>query len=176
MENLKPRIPSFTAIDFETANYYRDSACAIGLVRVENCKIVSKDSFLIRPPSNWFVFTDLHGISWEDVKYAPTFEELWSVIKKYFRGVSFITVHNASFDKSVLLKCCERYRIKPPQKPFQCTTQISRNFWGIEYYGLEDVCDYFGITLNHHEALSDALACAKIMIKTLKRAYLTTEK
>ncbi len=176
MKNLQARVPFFTAIDFETANYYRDSACAIGLVRVEDSKIVSKDFFLIRPPSSWFVFTDLHGISWEDVKDAPTFEELWPIIKKYFRGVGFIAAHNDSFDKSVLLKCCERYGINPPRKPFHCTMQISRNFWGFEYYSLEDVCDYFGIPLNHHEALSDALACAKIMIKTLKRGYLIQRK
>ncbi|AFH49642.1 DNA polymerase III subunit epsilon [Ignavibacterium album JCM 16511] len=176
LKNSQQRYPSFLAIDFETANYYRDSACALGLVRVENCKIVAKESFLIRPPSQWFVFTDLHGITWEDVKDAPTFSELWPDIKKYFRGVDFITAHNAPFDRSVLMKCCERYRIEPPQKPFICTMQLSRSFWGFEYYRLNDVCDYFSIQLNHHEALSDALACAKIMIKTLKSGYLLRGK
>ena len=33
---------NFLALDFETANYYRDSACALGLVRVENDKIVDR--------------------------------------------------------------------------------------------------------------------------------------
>ncbi len=163
--------PSFLAIDFETANYYRDSACAVGLVLVQNNKIISKESFLIKPPSNWFVFTDLHGITWNDVKDKPTFKELWPTIKKYFRGIDFITAHNASFDRSVLNKCCDRYGLKPPAKPFLCTMQISRSFWGFEYYGLSDVCDYLKIPLNHHEALSDAVACAKIMIKTIKRGY-----
>ena len=171
MRKSQQKFPSFLAIDFETANYYRDSACAVGLVLVQNNKIISKESFLIKPPSNWFVFTDLHGITWKDVKDQPTFKELWPVIKNYFRGIDFITAHNASFDKSVLNKCCERYELQPPNKPFICTMQISRGFWGFEYYGLEDVCDYLKIPLNHHEALSDALACAKIMIKTIKRGY-----
>lgn len=173
-KNSSVKSPSFLAIDFETANYYRDSACAVGLVRVENHKIVVKQSFLIKPPSSWFVFTDLHGITWNDVKYAPTFGELWPEIKKFLRGVDFITAHNASFDKSVLFKCCERYGLKAPDKPFLCTMQISRSFWGFEHYALDDVCEYFRIPLNHHDALSDALACAKIMIKTLKRGYLET--
>lgn len=30
----------FTAIDFETANHKRESACSVGLVRVENEKVV----------------------------------------------------------------------------------------------------------------------------------------
>lgn len=36
--------PSFTAIDFETANRYRNSACAVGLVQVlsENVAIVTR--------------------------------------------------------------------------------------------------------------------------------------
>lgn len=171
-KNSNVKSPNFLAIDFETANYYRDSACAVGLVRVENHKIIDTQSFLIRPPSSWFVFTDLHGITWDDVKNVPTFGELWPEIKKLFRGVDFITAHNASFDKSVLFKCCESYGLKPPDKPFLCTMQISRSFWGFENYALDYVCEYFRIPLNHHDALSDALACAKIMIKTLKRGYL----
>ena len=34
------RGPTFVALDFETADYPRDSACALGLVRVENHRIV----------------------------------------------------------------------------------------------------------------------------------------
>ncbi len=161
----------FLAIDFETANHYRDSACAVGLVRVENNKIVSKDSFLIRPPSKKFEFTYLHGITWQDVKNEPTFDEIWLEIKNYFRGIDFIAAHNASFDRSVLYKTCERYNLKAPRKPFICTMQISRIFWGLSPYGLESVCEYFRIPLIHHEPLSDALACAKIMIKSLKSGY-----
>ena len=36
---------NFLALDFETANYYRDSACALGLARVENDKIVERASW-----------------------------------------------------------------------------------------------------------------------------------
>ena len=31
----------FTAIDFETADHGRDSACAVGLARVENCRVTA---------------------------------------------------------------------------------------------------------------------------------------
>ena len=36
------RGPTFVALDFETADYPRDSACALGLVRVENHRIVQR--------------------------------------------------------------------------------------------------------------------------------------
>lgn len=42
-------MPSFVAIDFETANPSRGSACAIGLVKVEKGKIVAKEVRLIDP-------------------------------------------------------------------------------------------------------------------------------
>jgi DNA polymerase III subunit epsilon len=35
-------LPTFTAIDFETANYFRDIACAVGLVRVERGRVVRR--------------------------------------------------------------------------------------------------------------------------------------
>jgi len=75
---------NFLALDFETANYYRDSACALGLVRIENNKIVDRTSFLIRPPYKYFVFTYIHGITWEDVENEPTFEQYWKSIKPFF--------------------------------------------------------------------------------------------
>ena len=42
---------SFVAIDFETANHERDSACAVGLVTGYDGRIERVRSFLIRPPS-----------------------------------------------------------------------------------------------------------------------------
>ena len=59
--------PTFVAIDFETADYGRDSACALALVRVEAGVIVQRAFHYIRPPRARMVFTYLHGISWEQV-------------------------------------------------------------------------------------------------------------
>ena len=40
----------FAAIDFGTADYGRDSACAVAVVRVAGGEIVDRAHFLIRPP------------------------------------------------------------------------------------------------------------------------------
>src|ERR1700692_2968406 len=118
---------NFVAIDFETANQSRNSACSIGIVRVENNKIVHKCVHLIRPPSSDFMFTYIHGISWKDVKGAPTFQEVWKEINPYFEGIDFLAAHNASFDASVLKACCVTYNIKPPVIPFTCTMNLARS-------------------------------------------------
>jgi DNA polymerase-3 subunit epsilon len=159
---------SFLALDFETAGYRRDSACALGLVRVENQEIVKRAFHLIRPPSPEFVFTWLHGISWEDVIYEPTFENLWPTIEPLFAGVDFLVAHNAPFDRSVLRACCEGGGIPPPATPFECTVKWARSVWNIRPTKLPDVCGRLGIPLRHHEAASDSEACARIMIEVLK--------
>ncbi len=154
----------FTAIDFETADNGRDSACAVGLVRVEDEKIVRSEYRLIRPPRPDMLFTYIHGITWEEVANEPSFAEVWPELADLFEGIEFITAHNAPFDKGVLNACCAAARLEPPPLPFICTVKLSKKELGINPAKLSHVCHHLSIPLNHHNALSDAEACARIMI------------
>ena len=167
---------NFLAIDFETANQSRDSACSLGLVRVEKNKIVHKEVHLIQPPYRDFMFTYIHGITWKDVASAPTFQELWKDIASHFEGIDFLVAHNAKFDAGVLKACCERYQITMPTPSFKCTVQVARSQWNIYPTKLPDVCRHLDIKLNHHEALSDALACAHIMLAANQEGLKITQK
>src|SRR5205085_9653487 len=53
---LSPLAAPFVAIDFETADHGRDSACAVALVRVERGRIVRRETRRIRPPRSRFFF------------------------------------------------------------------------------------------------------------------------
>ncbi len=154
----------FLAIDFETADNGRDSACAVGLVRVEDEKIVRKEYRLIRPPRPEMLFTYIHGITWEEVENEPPFAEVWAGLAELFEGIEFITAHNAPFDKGVLNACCAAAGLEPPPVPFVCTVKLSKKELAINPAKLSHVCHHLSIPLNHHNALSDAEACAKIMI------------
>ena len=160
---------TFVALDFETANTDPDSACAIGLVRVEGGKIVDRLHRLIRPPAGDFVFTYLHGISPADVEDAPRFPEVWRQVAPVLAGVEFVAAHNADFDRSVLVACCRRYRVPVPSIPFRCTVELARARFGIYPTKLPNVCERLGIALNHHDPLSDAEACAQIVIKAARQ-------
>ncbi len=87
----------FAAIDFETASHGRDSACAVGVAIVEDGRIVREVYELIRPPSRQFVFTPIHGLSWNDVKSAPLFNAVWAGITRELTGVVFLrrTTHRS---------------------------------------------------------------------------------
>jgi DNA polymerase-3 subunit epsilon len=159
--------PSFVAIDFETADFGRDSACAVGMVRVEGRRIVRSESRLIRPPRRDFVFTSIHGITWEDVADAAPFGEVWRELRELARGVDFLAAHNAPFDRSVLHACCRSAGMEPPALSFECSVRIARKNWGIRPTTLPAVCRALDIGLRHHDALSDAEACARILIAAL---------
>lgn len=154
----------FTAIDFETADNGRDSACAVGLARVEDGKIVRTGYRLIRPPREEIIFTYIHEITWEDVAGEPSFGELWPELAEFFEGIDFITAHNAPFDRGVLYACCAAAGLQAPPHPFVCTVQLSRKELGLKPATLAHVCRHLSIPLKHHNALSDAEACARIMI------------
>ncbi len=160
----------FAAIDFETADYGRDSACAVALVKVENGRIVDRVSSLIRPPRSEFVFTYIHGITWDMVRNAPSFAQLWPQLNDWLRGVQFLAAHNASFDRGVLEACCRNSGLALPEIPFQCTVRMARDVFSIYPTRLDCVCDALGIPLVHHQAESDAEACARIVLAAREKA------
>lgn len=159
---------NFIAIDFETADRGQDSACAIGVVCVKQDHIVHREYHLIRPPRDAFEFTDIHGICWHDVEHESDFGQLWPTIAPLIHQSEFIAAHNAPFDRGVLYACCDAYGVTRPEQPFICTVQLARKAWNLRPAKLPNVCEYLGIELNHHQALSDAEACAQIMIAANK--------
>lgn len=157
---------NFTAIDFETANYDRSSACSIGLVRVRKGKIVDTMYSLIKPPTGYFLpmFVDIHGIDTEVVRDAPTFADLWPEVAT-FVGKDKLVAHNYSFDKRVLEATLGYYAIEPPSNSWMCTLELSRRAWPqLGGHGLDVVAASLGIPLHHHDALDDAKACALICV------------
>ena len=162
---------SFVAIDFETASNDRDSACAIGIAIVRAGRIVSREQHLIRPPTREFRFTHIHGLTWEDVRDAPTFAEVWRNLSPVLSESDFLAAHNASFDRGVLSACCESYRLRRPAQPFVCTVQVARSVWNTYPTKLPDVCRHLGIPLTHHEAGSDAEACARIVLAAYEHGW-----
>ncbi len=157
-------LPCFVAIDFETADRGSDSSCAVGLVKVAGGEIVERTHYLIQPPRRNFAFTYVHGITWERVAGEPTFAELWPRLREHFVGADFMAAHNAGFDRAVLRGCCEAVGVPVPDLRFECSMRLARAAWGLFPTKLPDVCRHLGIPLRHHDALSDAEACARIVL------------
>ncbi|MCH3994144.1 MAG: 3'-5' exoribonuclease [Prevotella sp.] len=151
----------FTALDFETMTPERTSACAIGLVRVEDNTIVQKFYSLIKPiPDDRKINNiNVNGISNEMVENAPTFKELWPSIENFI-SEKFIVAHNTSFDLDVLQKVANYYNI-----PLEIMGSFDTML--IIHKSLNESCEMMGIDLeHHHDALCDATACAEMVLKS----------
>ncbi|WP_029008082.1 3'-5' exonuclease [Azospirillum halopraeferens] len=162
---------AFAAIDFETADQGRDSACSVAVVLVENGRITERLQRLIRPPRSRFLFTHIHGLRWEDCCEAPDFAGVWPDLAPLLARATLLVAHNAPFDKGVLHACCTAHRLPTPRHRFACTVQIARAAWGVYPTKLPDVCRHLRIALKHHDALSDASACAEIALAALRDGH-----
>lgn len=147
---------TFTAIDFETAQGKRHSICQVGIVRVVDGEIVETYNKLVQPPDNFYFYRniEIHGITPEDTENELTFAELWHEIKPFIENQNLVA-HNAIFDVSCLKQTLDFYNIEHVYFEQHCTYRIYRE-------NLADLCRKHKIKLNHHDALSDALACAEL--------------
>lgn len=160
---------TFTAIDFETATGQRNSACAVGIVTVENGTITEKFYSLIQPPGNAYFGMNIavHGIRPQDTVSAPTFADLYPEIKARLQGRTLVA-HNEVFDRSVLKRTMEHYALDYAglelAERWECTMRIYKAK-GFVPYKLNACCKRLGIPLRHHEALSDAIGCAHLYLQ-----------
>lgn len=159
------------AIDFETADYQPDSACALGVVTIENGRIARKGHRFIRPPRRAFTHTRINKICWEDVKREPRFAEVWDYFRPFWENADYLIAHNASFDRRVLHACSEAAGLRPPETPFGCTRRMAKLQWNLRRAALAEVCARLRIPLEHHHPASDALACATIALRALKAGF-----
>ena len=159
---------TFTAIDFETATGYPESACAVGIVTVQDGIITDEYHTLIQPPNNeyWYRNVMVHGIKPIETINTKTFDSLFPEIQKRLFGRK-IVAHNESFDRNVLLRTMKYYGLYYDELEiadrWECTCRIYRAK-GYKPANLQYCCDRNSIVLNHHEALSDARACAQLYL------------
>ena len=154
---------SFTAIDFETAHGKRWSICQVGIVRVENGITKEQLSVLVQPPNNfyWDSFIHIHGITPEQTAKAGTFDKVWKQIEPFIKNQNLVAHNGFSFDFHCLNQTLEYYDIAPPKYRGHCTYRIFGD-------NLASLCKKHKIPLNHHDALSDAMACAELFKLHLK--------
>jgi len=157
---------NYVAIDFETATSKRNSVCSVGIVTVEDGEIIEEYHALIQPPNNEYNWHNIqvHGINEDDTINSPSFESIYHEIETRLKGKT-VVAHNESFDRSVLKNAMETINIPYSEidiaDKWECTMKIFKSK-GYKPAKLNICCDFHGIELQHHDALSDARACAKL--------------
>lgn len=160
------------AIDFETANQSRGSACALGLVWIEGLMIVRQEYRLIRPKIMDFhpINVGVHGIRPADVRAAAEFPDVYAEFKDDFEDAILIA-HNMSFDLAVLHAAGADYGLPIGRLGTFCTLRMARHLWpSYGTFKLSSLALRHQIAFRHHHAGDDAYACARLAIDGAKTA------
>ncbi len=170
----------FVAVDFETANSFRGSPCAVGLVKVKGGRVVDEYSSFVRPPdaNGPDDFDDfnisIHGIKWADVENAPCLAEIWATNSLFFDNLPLVA-HNAAFDMSVIRETFALEEYAWPEFKYACSLVLARRFLTLPSFSLPFVALGLGVeTGRHHDALDDARVCASIILALSKTQNVTS--
>ena len=163
---------NFVAIDFETATRSRNSACSIGVAVVNGGRIIDTFSSLLQPPG--LAFDDdlmgIHGITADAVRNAPAFTDIWPEVERRC-DCGIVVAHNAAFDVGVVCACeaDSAHRWLPDR--YLCTVRVAQEVLpGLPNHKLRTLANLFGLHLDHHDAASDACACAEIAVRLFRLA------
>lgn len=162
-----------TCIDFETANQKRASACSIGIACIQDGKVTESHEWLLKPKKGYGFFredfTEIHGLTWFDVKDSKEFDAVYPEIKPYLDD-AILVAHNTGFDMDVLQKLLNLYELPSPACSYFCTLSAVRRLWPeLGKHSLDAVCEHIGHEFDHHKAGSDAEAAGHVLLAMMKQ-------
>jgi len=160
----------FTCIDVETANPNLSSICQIGIAKFKDGALVSQWESLVNP-NDYFDEMNIavHAITPKMVKAAPTLPDLHKTILGQINHS--ITVSHTSFDRSAVTQACQKHGLEPPNTTWLDTARVVRRAWpqfSKKGYGLANITEHLGISFAHHNALQDAVACGKVLLRAVE--------
>ena len=168
----------FVVIDLETTGGVADAhrITEISALKIHNGMLIDELTTLIHPERRIPAFiASLTGITNEMVADAPTFSSIAERLEEFLAG-AIVVAHNVQFDLSFLASEFRREgkRFSPPSL---CTrVEMRRLFPGLSSYGLAELCQTFGISLEqHHRARNDADAAAQLLKIILQQTELNRE-
>ena len=165
---------NFTALDFETANSSRASACAIGLVKIRNGVEISRISEIFKPPEGFDEFdlwnVMIHGITSGQVRGKKRFGELWPRFLEFI-GDDIVVAHNASFDMNFINHELSLLGFPPiSQERVIDTLFLARKRHPLGPNSLDALCQRYGID-NSRRTKHGALLDSEILADEIGRAH-----
>ncbi len=163
----------FTFFDLETTGLIpgNHKIIEIAAVKIKNKQIIDSFSTLVNPHCEIPAFiTNLTNITNQMV--AEGMEER-DAIEKFleFSGDTILVAHNAPFDMSFFNKALADHQISRDNTAVDTLAMSRSLLTQITKHTLKKLCSFFKIDIhNHHRALDDAAASAKVFVKLLDLA------
>jgi DNA polymerase III subunit epsilon len=115
-------------------------------------------------------FIGIHGITPDTVNVMPVFPAVYPILRQIFENN--IVVHHSPFDKIAFRKSFNKYGLEPFEVQWLDSVRVARYTWK-EFadggYNLNHLACCLGIDFQHYDALEDAIACGKIVIKACEK-------
>lgn len=168
MNNLRAAIFStpLVFVDIETngLNHIRGRVIEVAAIRVENGKVTQSFNSLIDAETELpFYITKLTGITTNDLKGAPTFDQIAEDLKAILQGAIFVA-HNVRFDYSFLKQEFSRLGLSFLPKQL-CTVKLSRALYPhVKGHKLADIITRHNFSFSaRHRAYDDAAVLWQFM-------------
>jgi DNA polymerase III subunit epsilon len=154
----------FIAIDFETANPSRVSACSLGYTIVRDHKIIESKGYLIKPIGGHADFqSKIHGIKHEHTFDKPEFGKLFPNIQHIFE---YPLISHSLFDKQVLTALSDYFNLRLWFNHIDSCAIAKEKLPDIKNHKLETLVKHFDLPkFKHHDATEDSMACARVFLK-----------
>lgn len=164
---VSPVATEFTVVDVETANQSRASICQVGIVQVRGGEIRNEWESLVNPEGEFAWFCQrVHGIKASAVAESPRFPQIYPQIRELLAGA--VTVSHSDFDRQAIEQSVTRYDLPGLNSRWVDSASVARKAWpdraGQDGYGLHELAQFLGIRFEHHDALEDARAAARITL------------
>jgi len=162
----------FIVIDVETANADYSSICQIGIAEFVNGEMIDTWETLVNP-EDYFdgMNISIHGITENMVKKSPTFSEIYNELKEKINNN--IVVHHMPFDRIAINRACEINNLEQIETNWLDSAKVVRRTWtefSYSGYGLSNITKHLEISFKHHNALEDAIATGKVMLKAFEKS------
>ena len=108
--------------------------------------------------------TEVHGMTWDDLKTKPRFRDLAAEFLDFARGAEWI-IHNAPFDVAFLdyeLSLCETCACCDVYVKLTDTLSLAREQFPGKRNSLDALCERFGVD-NAHRSVHGALLDARLL-------------
>jgi DNA polymerase-3 subunit epsilon len=103
------------------------------------------------------------------VQDAPDYSEVIDQMLEFINE-DLLVAHNATFDMGVLVASAKAINRELPKLRYGCSLKIARKTYNLESYRLNAVAYAVGHEeFEHHNALADSDACARIIIHAAGR-------
>lgn len=120
------------------------------------------------------ICTASHGITFERVKTAKMFPEIWANIEKYLNSAVIVGHNLVANGLDALERSCDRYELDLPEIYYICTRELAEEYipeGEVESYSCTSLCQHFGIKLPEHRSAYDDVLMVKKLFAALVKTY-----